>query len=496
MKNNKFFPPLLEGTKYIGVLSVLFCLAFNGCSLLSLEDEEIVETPIFNPPADTYASDQNVTISCATAGATIYYTMDGSDPTSSSTQYTTPIAVSGNGTTMTIKALAMKSGFSTSAVGNASYTINHPSTATPTFSLPSGKYSSDQEVTISCATSGATIYYITKISHHGPDLNDKREPTTSSTPYTTPISVAGHEDTTIIMAVATAPGHTISAIGSAEYSIEYEDEVAAPMFNPPGGTYTSDQEVTISCATNGSTIYYTTDGSNPTSSSTQYTTPIAVTGNGTTMTITALATAEAYTPSCRSAEYIISYPNEDPKIFCDEFNSLDDTVWEAHPCLTPHDPEDSGTPGEVLVSDGILKMSRYAWERPGDEGVSAIVSMNIIAFPEQYTLVTRFRNEFISFILGNLKVIIYGGEIHLETTEPIGTHIYNADNFSFFLMTLDVSNSGYSISLLKDVDGAVEQNFSQAINLSGIAGESTLSIGGGSNTGGVQYSEIDYIRIE
>ena len=52
--------------------------------------------------------------------------------------------------------------------------------------------------------------------------------------------------------------------------------VAAPTFSPAGGTYTSAQNVAISTTTSGATIYYTTDGSTPSSHSTAYSTPIPV----------------------------------------------------------------------------------------------------------------------------------------------------------------------------------------------------------------------------
>jgi hypothetical protein len=61
-----------------------------------------------------------VTISDATAGATIYYTTNGSTPTTSSTQYSAPIAVS---SAETIEAIAVASGDTASAVASAAYTI-------------------------------------------------------------------------------------------------------------------------------------------------------------------------------------------------------------------------------------------------------------------------------------------------------------------------------------------------------------------------------------
>ncbi|MHB9132386.1 MAG: LamG-like jellyroll fold domain-containing protein [Armatimonadota bacterium] len=79
-----------------------------------------VETPTFNPGAGTYTSIQTVTINCGTSGATIRYTTDGSDPTSSSTLYTVPITVA---STTTLKARAFKTGYTDSVVATATYTI-------------------------------------------------------------------------------------------------------------------------------------------------------------------------------------------------------------------------------------------------------------------------------------------------------------------------------------------------------------------------------------
>ncbi|MBR1727249.1 MAG: chitobiase/beta-hexosaminidase C-terminal domain-containing protein [Muribaculaceae bacterium] len=78
-----------------------------------------VATPTFSPEGGTYTSAQNVSIDCTTSGATIHYTTDGSDPTSSSDVYSTPIAIS---TTTTLKAIAIKDGV-TSAIAPAQYNI-------------------------------------------------------------------------------------------------------------------------------------------------------------------------------------------------------------------------------------------------------------------------------------------------------------------------------------------------------------------------------------
>lgn len=83
------------------------------------EKESSVKKPVFSPDGGTYSKAQSVTITSATSGATIYYTTDGTTPTTSSTQYTGAITVS---STTTIKAIAVHQGES-SSVATAVYTI-------------------------------------------------------------------------------------------------------------------------------------------------------------------------------------------------------------------------------------------------------------------------------------------------------------------------------------------------------------------------------------
>ncbi|MCD1257275.1 family 16 glycosylhydrolase [Paenibacillus athensensis] len=80
-----------------------------------------VAAPTFSPGGGTYTSAQSVTLSSSTSGATIKYTTDGSTPTSASATYSGAINVASS---QTIKAIAVKSGMTDSAVASASYTIN------------------------------------------------------------------------------------------------------------------------------------------------------------------------------------------------------------------------------------------------------------------------------------------------------------------------------------------------------------------------------------
>jgi uncharacterized protein (TIGR02145 family) len=79
---------------------------------------------------------------------------------------------------------------------------------------------------------------------------------------------------------------------------------ASPAFSPAGGTFTAPQLVTLTSATSGASIYYTTDGSTPTNSSTLYSGPITVGGS---QTIKAIALASGYTKSLEtSSAYVIN----------------------------------------------------------------------------------------------------------------------------------------------------------------------------------------------
>jgi hypothetical protein len=80
----------------------------------------VAALPVFNPAAGAYTGAQQVSITDATPGATIYYTTDGTTPTTSSPKYTVPIAISAS---TTLKALAVATGYLHSSVATASYTI-------------------------------------------------------------------------------------------------------------------------------------------------------------------------------------------------------------------------------------------------------------------------------------------------------------------------------------------------------------------------------------
>jgi hypothetical protein len=248
-------------------------------------------TPTFSPTPGTYSATQSVTLADATTAAVIYYTMDGSTPTTSSPKYTGAITVS---TTKTIKAIATAPGRTTSALATGTYTILQPA-AMPLMTPAGGTYNLAQTVTITDSTVGALIYYTT----------NGTVPTTASTRYTAPIKVSL---TQTINAIATAPGWATSPTATQAYTIT----AATPVISPNAGFYTSAQPVTITDATPGAVIYYTTNSLAPTASSTKYTAPIMVTA---TETIGAIAIASGLAPSPEAtALYSMNVPTATPTL--------------------------------------------------------------------------------------------------------------------------------------------------------------------------------------
>lgn len=103
-------------------------------------------TPTFLPAAGTYTSAQSVAIGDTTPGATIYYSIGNSTPTSGSTKYTAAIPVN---TAETIEAIAIAPGYANSAVATAAYVINiSPPSFTLASSPASATISADQSATI------------------------------------------------------------------------------------------------------------------------------------------------------------------------------------------------------------------------------------------------------------------------------------------------------------------------------------------------------------
>jgi hypothetical protein len=192
-------------------------------------------TPAISPAVGAYANGSlvSITITCSTSGAAIYYTTDGTTPSTSKTRYTGAFNITNTNANTTVKAIATATSYSQSDPASVVYTFTSP-VATPTFSPSPGNYTSTQNISLSTGTTGASIRYTL----------DGTTPTLSSPLYgsSIPISVP----TTInAMAVKSGVPNSVVAIGT--YNVLLP--VSAPTFSVSNGTYTTTQYITITSST-------------------------------------------------------------------------------------------------------------------------------------------------------------------------------------------------------------------------------------------------------
>ena len=204
-----------------------------------------VGTPTFSIAAGTYTATQNVVVASVTAGATIRYTTNGATPTETDT------VVPGNGIvavseSLTLKAKAWKTGIPDSNVDESAYTLRVP---TPTLSPGNGTYSAPQNVTVSVTGTGMTLRYTT----------NGEEPTTSD-PVVASGGTVNIAETQTLKVRGWRTNWDTSDVASATYTMK----VAQPSLTPVAGHYTSAQSVTVTTATPGASLYYTTNGAEPT----------------------------------------------------------------------------------------------------------------------------------------------------------------------------------------------------------------------------------------
>jgi len=236
-----------------GLIGV-FSDATNRGSKWHIEEAQLTAPTISN------VDDNNiVTVTDANGlpdGYNIRYTTDGSTPTASS-----PI-LEGKSymvtSSVTLKAVVERYGIVLTEVAEKAVAPAPCATPVITFDYTTSN------VSISCTTPSSTIYYTT----------DGSTPTTSSTAYSAPFSVDGP---TTVKAFATHTTKDPSAV--AELAIT---QVATPTIQDNGSN-----AISITTTTPGATIYYTTDGSTPTTASTVYSSPL--TDNVSNVTIKAIA---------------------------------------------------------------------------------------------------------------------------------------------------------------------------------------------------------------
>ncbi len=191
-----------------------------------------IAAPAFSVAAGEVEKGTEVTITCATTGVYIMYTLDGSTPTLASSVYQKPIVIEKS---LTLKAAAFFQGKS-SAVTEAAYTVKEATgtVAVPTFDPVAGEVEKDTKVTIACVTEGAKIYYTV----------DGSEPTAESAEYKEAVVI----DKDLTLKAIAIKGDAKSAVAEAAYTVKVANEevelAGVNVYpNPNGGAFSLDLPV-------------------------------------------------------------------------------------------------------------------------------------------------------------------------------------------------------------------------------------------------------------
>lgn len=133
--------------------------------------------------------------------------------------------------------------------------------ATPTLSVASGNYFSNQAVVVTNVMTGIDMHYTI----------DGVEPTLADPPISSGGTINVTQNQTLKVRAWKSlmpPSDTATRV--------YTLQVSTPVASPSTATYTTAQTVTLTTTTSGATLYYTTDGSTPSTSAPAYTTPLAL----------------------------------------------------------------------------------------------------------------------------------------------------------------------------------------------------------------------------
>jgi hypothetical protein len=366
-----------------------------------------------------------------------------------------------------------------------------PSAAAPVITPNGGTFGSTQSVTLSSTTTSAQIFYTL----------DGTTPTPASTLYAGPIQIS--TDTTL-KAIASAAGYIQSAMSSAVFS--FSDQTPLISFSPAAGTYSSVQEVTLSDADASAKIYYTTDGSTPSASSTLYAGPIKV---AVSETIKAIAIDPSLANSDIGAAAYVIQAGGTTINFANGFSSTAG--------LTLNGSAKASNDSRLQLTDGGLEeASSVFWNTP----------MNIQAFTSTFTFqLSEAQANGFTFTIQNAGPTALGGDSaglgyqDIQKSVAIKFNFYNyenegSDSTGFYTdgeppltPTVDISPSGIQLNsddgitatvtydgttlTLNLVDGVTNDKFtySQAINIPQTVGGNNAYVGFTGGSGGLSASQ-------
>ena len=188
-------PTIVNGKVYVGAEHQIAVYGLlNGATQAA--------QPVISPAGQQFHPSIQVTISDSSPNAQVFYTTDGSIPSTASTLYTGSITLTRSAT---IQAVAVGKGYVASTVASETYTLVNQVPA-PTFSPAAGSYTTAQQVSMATTWPGSAIYYTT----------DGSTPTTGSARYTGPVTISG---STTLKAIASAPNLTNSNVETAVYTV-------------------------------------------------------------------------------------------------------------------------------------------------------------------------------------------------------------------------------------------------------------------------------------
>ena len=284
----------VDGMKYFDFLNgdKAQYLAYITIELGSGEGPAVY-TPTFSPAEGTYNEPKNIELKCATEGAKILYTTDGTDPIATSATYSTAFVLDKD-TTITIKAIAVL-GTDTSKVAEATYKIVLPKVFASLQALWDAATPAETPVTVTLTNLKINdIYTSSKGVRKGIYVDVQDGDDNDIEIYCN----LKDGDNDVVVPAAWGPGGNVSGtiIGTWKY---YNDEqwevevteanwnwskltyegpaVEVPVFSPASSDFDGEVTVTLTCATAGATIYYTLDNTIPSASSTEYTDPFKLT---------------------------------------------------------------------------------------------------------------------------------------------------------------------------------------------------------------------------
>ena len=221
------------------------------------------ETPTINPNGGEFTDSVEISMSTASAGATIRYTTNGAEPTGYSSVYTAPFTL-GVGQ-HTVKAKAFLTGANPSGTASADFTVYTPlvgKAEAPIFDPNGGNHTEVVTMTMRTDTEGATIRYT-----FDPLSNEN-----TWTEYTAPLVLTANPDAYVIRAKAYKTGMADSDLTQTSFNVfEPVGTIEPPDITPAGGTYDNEVQVTVDGHTNPPfkirQLHITTDGTDPMPSS-------------------------------------------------------------------------------------------------------------------------------------------------------------------------------------------------------------------------------------